>query len=181
MELTNEQLRYPIGKFEYGKAYHPNDVVGYISIIEGLPQQLQALLQAWPSEWLAEPYREGGWTVMQTVIHLLDSHTNAYIRFKLALTEQQPIIKPYDEQAWAELPDGDGLAITDILMALALLHKRWVHLMRQMSTTDWERTYLHPASNRIFKLSEVAALYAWHSEHHFQHIYRLAVRNGWSM
>jgi hypothetical protein len=128
---------------------------------------------------LETPYRPEGWTVRQTVHHVVDSHINAYIRFKLALTENNPAIKPYEEALWAELADGKGALVEWSLQLLKYVHLRWVMLLNSLTEPDWERTYFHPETKRVFALREVAALYAWHSEHHYEHINQLCLHEGW--
>ena len=119
---------------------------------------------------LDTPYREGGWTVRQVIHHLFDSHSNAYTRFKLALTEDTPAIKPYNEKAWAELGD---VKTTDPKVSVTLLvnlHKRWANLLKSMSAEDFNRRYFHPEHNHAFALKEILAMYAWHGDHHYEHI-----------
>lgn len=119
---------------------------------------------------LALHYRPEGWTIRQVVHHCADSHSNAFTRFKLALTEENPSIKPYKENLWAELPDVTTAPVDWSLKIIANIHKRWVVLLKSMSIADFERTYFHPESNRVWKLFEVLALYAWHCNHHLAHV-----------
>ena len=128
---------------------------------------------------LDTPYREGGWTVRQVVHHLPDSHLNAYTRMKLALTEEEPTIKPYEEARWAELPDARGGDIEPSLRLLESLHQRWLMLLRDLKPADFDRQFRHPEHGRIFKLSETLALYAWHGRHHVAHISALRQRMRW--
>ena len=125
------------------------------------------------------PYREGGWTIRQVVHHLPDSHLNAYLRFKLALTEDNPTIKPYDGARWAELPDTAGTAVGVSLVLLESLHRRWVVLLKAMTEPDWSRTYFHPDQNKSLALGNVLAMYAWHGKHHLAHVNGLRDRMGW--
>lgn len=138
--------------------------------IETLPARLQNALHALSPEHWDTPYRLGGWTVRQVVHHLADSHANAYMRFKLALTEDQPIIKPYLEEQWAELADSKILSPQVSVQWLEALHVRWVTLMRQMKPSDWKRSIFHPERNRLISLWEMVTLYAWHGDHHLAHI-----------
>lgn len=177
MENLNE-LRYPIGEFEYGKLYTPDDSQQHIAVLTTLPHRLTELVGKWGDNRLDTPYRPEGWTVRQLVHHIADSHLNAYVRTKLALTETNPTITPYEEGEWAKLADSK-LSIAPSLVILSNLHQRWVTVLEAMTADDYLRTYYHPGNQRTFDLEEVMALYAWHSEHHYQHIYRLAARNGW--
>ncbi|MET4106370.1 YfiT family bacillithiol transferase [Hymenobacter sp. UYP22] len=173
-------LRYPIGH-----AVLPDETLdrgartAYMAQIATLPDQVRAAVAGLTPEQLDTPYRPNGWTVRQLVHHLPDSHLNAYTRFRLALTEDNPTIKPYDEAAWAELPD---VAATPPAVSLALLealHIRWVKLLRGMEEAQWQRTYFHPESKRTFTLDQVLVLYAWHGRHHLAHIANLVHREGW--
>lgn len=179
MNATSD-LRYPIG--------HPTLPTGpleagartaHIGHISLLPDQVRAALAGLTPAQLDTPYRPGGWTVRQLIHHLPDSHLNAYTRFRLALTEENPVIKPYDEAAWAELPD---VAATPPAVSLALLealHIRWVRLLRHLTDAQWQRTFQHPASQRTFTLDQALTLYAWHGRHHLAHITELRRREGW--
>jgi hypothetical protein len=170
--------RYPIGKFEF-QGEITNDVVKtWIKEIEELPGLLRAAVKNMNIEQLDTPYRLGGWTVRQVVHHLADSHMNAYVRFKLALTEENPTIKPYQEGKWAELPDSK-LPINVSLELLTSLHKRLVQLLRNLSTNDLKKTFLHPESGEV-TVGKNIGLYAWHSRHHLAHITSLSKRKGWS-
>ncbi len=167
---TLEQLRYPVGKFEWGKEYSASDIKAMIDKIETFPVQLQKLVKDMNSDQLNASYREGGWTVQQVIHHLFDSHMNAYMRFKLALTEDMPAIKPYNEKAWAELGDSKTTPPEVSVTLLINLHKRWVNLMRSMDISDFERRFLHPEHNNLFTLKEILAMYVWHGAHHYEHI-----------
>lgn len=169
-----EQRKYPIGKFEYGKTYTINDTKKNIKIIARLPKALKKLLKKAHRADLDTPYREGGWTVRQVIHHLSDSHVNAYIRMKMAVTEKSPTIKPYDEQAWAELETGKIAPVRDSVRLLKVLHKKWLDFMESLSDADLNKGYVHPAMQRTVLLPEAIALYAWHSQHHLAHI-RLVV------
>ncbi len=125
------------------------------------------------------PYRDGGWTVKQVVHHVADSHMNAYVRFKLALTEDNPTIKPYEEALWAELSDTKNLPVNISLTLLHALHARWVELMKNMTEEEWNRTIFHPEQKRKIKLWDMAGTYAWHGKHHAAHITSLRDKNGW--
>lgn len=167
-------LRYPIGPFTYEAAY-PIDK--WIKEIEELPTLLRAAAGDLDDEQLDTPYRPGGWTVRQVVHHVADSHMNSYTRFKLALTEDTPTIKPYMEEKWAELPDSQ-LPVGISLTLLEALHTRWVHVLRSLHTTDLEKAFYHPDTGAT-KLKTAIALYAWHGKHHTAHITALSNRLGW--
>lgn len=177
MEL--EILKYPIGRFEGAKEYSTHDIKTNIQIISAIPSKFINLLAGWEEERLETPYRPDGWTVRQLVHHVADSHMNAYIRFRLALTEDSPKIKPYEEAAWAELADAKTAPVDLSLQLLKYIHLRWVLLLNSMDEADWAKTYLHPETKRTPTLAEVLAMYAWHSEHHYQHAFGLAERNQW--
>ncbi|AUD02739.1 YfiT family bacillithiol transferase [Spirosoma pollinicola] len=172
-------LKYPIGDFVYGQTYTAEDTKKHIILIDELPVKLTELVEKWADDRLDTPYRPEGWTVRQLVHHVADSHINAYVRTKLALTETNPTISPYEEGEWAKLPDST-LDIAPSLVILKNMHLRWVTVLATLTEAELSRTYFHPGSQRIFELREVIAMYAWHSEHHFQHAYRLAKRNGWA-
>lgn len=173
-----ETLRYPIGDFVYGQSFTADDTKQHIAVIEALPVKLTELVGKWGDDRLDTPYRPGGWTIRQLVHHIADSHMNAYVRTKLALTEPNPTISPYEEGEWAKLPDS-ALDIAPSLVLLRSLHLRWVTILKSRTDADLQKTYFHPGNQRTFAVREVIALYAWHSEHHYQHAYRLAERNGW--
>lgn len=173
-----EQLRYPIGHFVFRQPATLAMTKTQLAEINKLPAKLASLVGEWPANRLDTPYRPEGWTVRQLVHHIADSHLNGYCRTKLALTENNPTIKPYEEGEWATLADS-RLDITPSLTMLETLHLRWVAVFDSLTATDLQRTFYHPGSDYIYTLAEQAAQYAWHGEHHYQHIWRLAERNGW--
>lgn len=177
MEL--EAFQYPIGRFKPSDSYPPEDVRTNIQIISALPSKFINLLGGWTEEQYDTRYRPDGWTVRQLIHHVADSHINAYVRFRLALTEDNPTIKPYKEDRWAELPDAKTAQVDLSLQLMKNVHLRWVLLMNSMGAADLARTYTHPDTGRSIRLDEVIALYAWHSEHHYQHAFTLAEREGW--
>ena len=177
--MDQEQLRYPIGKFVFQDSYTPAEVKTNIQIISALPSKFINLLGGWTEEQYNTPYRPDGWTIRQLIHHVADSHINAYTRCRLALTEDNPVIKPYEEHLWAELPDAKAAPVELSLQLIRYVHLRWVLLLNSMGETELARTYIHPASGRTFRMDEVIANYAWHSEHHYQHAYQLAARNNW--
>jgi hypothetical protein len=173
-------LRYPIGKpLLPDEELSAAERLSYIGQIEVAPTELRSAVAGLSGEQLDEPYRPGGWTVRQVVHHVPESHMNSYMRFKLALTEDAPIIKPYDEQLWAETPEVSATPVETSLMLLEYLHQRWVVLLRAMRAEDWQRTFVHPEHGRAFTLDQNLALYAWHGRHHVAHIAGLRRRMGW--
>jgi hypothetical protein len=173
-----EDLRYPIGKFSYDKESTPQKRSAWMRDISELPVHLRKAVSGLSAAQLDTPYREGGWTVRQVVHHFADSHMNAFTRFKLALTEDAPQIKPYDEKAWATTADVHGQDIELSLMLLQGLHARWSALLSSLAPEQLDRTFLHP-ENGVQKLDRTLQTYAWHSKHHVAHITRLRERNGW--
>jgi hypothetical protein len=163
--------RYPIGKFHAPESISAGDRPRYIEIIASAPARLRAAVAGLSARQLDTPYREGGWTIRQVVHHVPESHMNAYIRFKLALTEMDPVVKPYDEAAWARLNDIADTPVETSLGLLDCLHQRWVIVMRGMTENDWAKRYIHPESDRgAMPLDVVLAMYAWHCDHHIAHV-----------
>ena len=165
-----DKRRYPIGKFEYGNKYSLEETRKNIKALERFPKELKKALKKLRSADLNAQYRRGGWTVRQVVHHLADSHLNAYIRMKMAATEIIPVIKPYEEDKWAEIEDGREGPIKASLKLLSALHHRWIAFLGSLSTEDLERSYFHPVMQRTISLPEAIALYVWHSRHHLAHI-----------
>ncbi len=172
-----DNLRYPIGRFAPPATSTPELRAAHIHTLRLLPERLHAAVAGLNDAQLDTPYREGGWTLRQVVHHLADSHMNAYVRFKLAVTEDWPTVKPYDEAAWAGLPDSK-LPVDGSLALIAALHARWVALLESFSARDFERGYMHPQMGRQ-DLATVLALYEWHSRHHTAHIASLRARQSW--
>jgi uncharacterized damage-inducible protein DinB len=170
--------RYPVGKFTYAGPPDEAQRSQMINEIEKTPAALRAALKGLSPQQLETPYRDGGWTVRQVVHHVPESHMNAYIRFKLALTEKQPQIKPYDEAEWAKLPDIQITPVEVSLQLLAALHSRWVDVLQSMRPSDFGRTLYHPERG-VLSLDQMLALYSWHSAHHLAHITSLRERMGW--
>jgi hypothetical protein len=171
-------LRYPIGKFERPENVPDDQRRQFIDQIEEAPARLAAAVADLAPGQLDTPYRPGGWTIRQLVHHIPDSHMNAYVRFKLTLTEDEPTIKPYEESRWAELTDAKTPPIGPSLALLENLHKRWVMLLRSLGAADWARKFRHPELGTM-SLHQNLALYAWHGRHHVAHITSLRERNGW--
>jgi DinB superfamily len=169
--------RYPVGVFEPQAAYSAADREGFIRTLEQFPAQFRAAFSGLSAEQLETPYRAGGWTLRQLAHHVPDSHLNAYTRLKLALTEDTPTIKPYDEAAWATLPDS-SLPIEVSLALLEGIHTRWTTLLRSLTEPQWTRSFNHP-ENGLTRLDEALALYDWHSRNHLGHAVNLRVAKGW--
>ena len=172
------QLKYPVGKFARPAEFSPELRQASIATLAALPANLDAAVLHLTEAQLDTPYRQGGWTVRQVVHHIADSHMNAYVRFKLALTEDWPTIKPYKEALWAELPDSK-MPIERSQALIAALHERWVVLLETLSESDWQRGFVHPEHERRQTLEHAAVLYAWHCRHHTAHITELRKREGW--
>ena len=166
-----DALRYPVGRFVAPQAISASDRARYIEEIAAAPAALRAAVRGVSEAKLNTPYRPGGWTIRQVVHHVPDSHLNAYIRMKLALTEDEPRITTYMENRWAELPDSRDVPIETSLVLLESVQERWVALMRSMTDAQWKRAYVHPEQGR-YPLDLQAALYAWHGRHHVAHIAR---------
>jgi len=165
----NEQLRYPVGKFSAKDSYSTEELQQFILQIEKLPLEVEKTVNSLTIKQLDTPYREGGWTARQVVHHLADSHMNAYIRTKWTLTEQTPLIKTYDEKAWAETPEtklDPGISI-ELLKAL---HLKWTALLKRIDPSDFRKEFLHPDTKKHIRVDRLIALYAWHGEHHFGHL-----------
>lgn len=176
MKEHQDNLRYPIGQFEYGKPYSLDDTRKHIKILSKFPKELKSAVKKLKSGELEKTYRPEGWTVRQVINHIADSHINAYTRLKLAVTENTPIIKPYEENLWAELEDGKHGSVKTSLKLISALHNRWAHFLKSLQEDDLEKGYYHPASKRTVLLQEAIALYVWHSQHHLAHI--MLVVNG---
>lgn len=172
------ELRYPVGKFHAPQVISAADRSQWISEIEHLPSELAEAVGGLSVHHLDAPYRPGGWTIRQVVHHLPDSHMNAYVRVRLALTEETPTIKPYAEARWAELEDAKSGDISLSLNLLNALHARWVILFRSLDEEEFARALRHPEHGEV-KLERLLAMYAWHGKHHLAHITGLRRRNGW--
>lgn len=171
--------RYPIGNFDPPTAYSADLVSQHLDVLRGFPDDLRRSVAALDDSQLATPYREGGWTVRQLVHHMADSHQNASLRTRFALTMDSPTIQGYDEKSWAELPDAKGAPIDGSLRIVEGVHARWVTLMSQLSEAEWAREMIHPEFEQPLTLWWVAALYDWHSRHHLAHITELSNRLDW--
>jgi hypothetical protein len=170
-------LRYPIGRFQPAERATEALRREFINAIDEAPAKLRAAIAGLNEKQLDTPYRPGGWTVRQIVHHLPDSHMNAFVRFKLALTEDEPAIKTYEEARWAELADAK-MPTEPSLVLLENLHKRWVVLLKSLRAADWQRKLRHPELG-LMNLDKVLQMYAWHGRHHVAHVTALRERNGW--
>lgn len=171
-------LRYPIGAFEWRGENSADDRRRYLDEIEQAPAHLRGAVAGLSNEQLDTPYRPGGWTVRQVVHHLPDSHLNSYMRFRLALTEDEPAIKPYDESRWAELTDARTAPVEISLAFTESLHRRWMLLLRSLTPADFARRFRHPELG-VVSLDKTLALYAWHGRHHVAQITSLRERMDW--
>ena len=170
--------RFPIGKFHFDGPPSEDQRKKLIDDIGETPAALRAAVEGLSAQQLDTPYREGGWTVRQVAHHVPDSHMNAYVRFKLALTEDEPTIKPYAEDRWAQLGDTQATPIEVSLVLVESLHNRWVELLRSLRPEDWKRSFRHPELGLV-SLEKNLALYSWHGRHHVAHITELRKRMGW--
>lgn len=178
--MPAHDLQYPIGPFEAPTAeLSTRERVALIAQLEAVPAQLRAAVSGLEDRQLDTPYRPGGWTVRQVVHHVPDSHLSGYVRFKLALTEDVPTIKPYREDKWAELADGRSALVEQSLTLLDLINVRWLVLLRSMQPPDFSRQLIHPQRDEPLSLDAMLALYAWHGKHHVAHITTLRRREGW--
>jgi DinB superfamily len=171
-------LRYPVGKFHFDGPLTQEQMQTSLDDIAHTPANLRSAIKGLSESQLDTPYRPGGWTVRQVVHHVPDSHMNAYIRFKLALTEEEPTIKPYEQQLWADLDDSKSTPIEVSLTMLDSLHDRWMRLLQSLTPKDWKLTFRHPELGLV-SLEKNLALYAWHGRHHVAHITALREREHW--
>lgn len=173
-----EELRYPVGKYE-PQPFSQDQLKQWLIDIQFLPQHLENAVLNLDEQQLSTSYRPGGWTLRQVVHHVADSHANAYIRFKLGLTEDNPTIKPYDENAWAKMNDTVVVPVNVSLTLLHALHIRWVEVLKAIQPEEWERTVVHPEHGRQMTLWYLLGMYAWHGRHHTAHVTSLRERMGW--
>lgn len=179
MGAMTDDPRYPIGRFTPPAAgVTEADLLTAIDTIDRAPALFRSAVEGWTDEKLDTPYRVDGWTIRQLLHHVAESHMNTYIRYKLALTEDEPTIKPYKEAAWANLPDATAGPVEPSLRLLENLHERLVLLLRTLTPEQWQRRFKHPERGTV-SLDVTALLYAWHSNHHLAHITRLRDQMGW--
>lgn len=176
---TTPDLRYPIGPFSLPDAVSAEQRARFIDEIAAAPAALRNAVRGLSDAQLDTPYRPGGWTVRQVVHHVPDSHLNAYVRIKLALTEDEPTIKPYLEPRWAEQPEARSAPIEMSLELLEALHVRWLAALRALDPSAFSRRYVHPEHGRMFTIDQTLALYAWHGKHHVAHVTALKERSNW--
>src|SRR6266403_3653140 len=178
MSLNDVDPRYPVGRFAPPSTITHDDRTDAIATLAELPEQLRNAVDGLSFAQLSTPYREGGWTLRQVVHHVADSHMNAYVRVKLALTEDEPTIRPYMEKPWAELPEAKSGPVELSLGLLESLHARWTILLRNIKPSEWKRTFRHPEIG-VLNLEKTLALYSWHGRHHVAHVTSLRQRMGW--
>ena len=178
-DIPIDELRYPVGKFTTKRPIGMDQIATFIDDMEKLPAQLKEAVEGWSDEQLDTPYRPGGWTVRQVIHHLADSHMNSYTRFKLALTEDKPMIKPYKEDIWAEQIDAKTLPVSVSLQLLEALHTRWVVLLKSLDEEGLNKTFVHPEHGKEVPLDINVAIYSWHSRHHLAHITTLKQYKNW--
>ncbi|WP_439130331.1 YfiT family bacillithiol transferase [Polaribacter sp.] len=177
--MTSEKLKYPIGLANIPEKITKKNIESWISDIERFPHELEFLVRDLSENQLETRYREGGWSVRQVIHHCYDSHHNSYMRFKWALTEEQPVIKAYYEERWAELLDAKHSPILLTIDALKGLHAKWVYLLRMLTDKDLEKSFIHPDGKQPVSLKKNIGIYAWHCQHHYAHIEQLMIRKGW--
>ena len=173
-----EKLKFPIGKFHNPDSISENDLKTWIATIENFPSKIRDLTSALSVVELDWMYRPKGWCIKQVVHHCADSHMNSFIRFKLALTEDVPTIKPYEEALWAELADGNSNDILPSLQIIEGVHGRWVLLLKSLDSIALKRQFFHPANLKIANLEETVGVYAWHCNHHLEHIEQALLHKG---
>lgn len=179
MTISNlEQLKFPIGRFNKPDQIENSEIEGWIADIKNLPEQIKLLVSSLNAKQLDWNYRPEGWSIKQVIHHCADSHMNAYMRFKLALTEDNPTIRPYFEDRWAQLPDANDNDLTDSLTILKGLHNRWVKMLANLDKQQLLRKFTHPEHDREFTLAETIGNYAWHCRHHLAHIQQAIVHKG---
>ncbi len=179
MKTNTENLRYPIGKHTWPETVTDQELHHAIRSIAAFPDKIQHVTERLEKIQLDTPYRPEGWTVRQVVHHVADSHLNAYVRFKLALTEDNPIIKTYEEASWAELTDSKLLPPQISFPIIRNIHTRWVIIMENLKPEEWDRVFIHPEHEVPISLRQIAKLYEWHGHHHLAHITKLGERMGW--
>lgn len=179
MQSTDQDLRYPIGKFE-PRAYSEDLKEEWLADIQFLPKAMEYAVSNLDEAQLHTPYRDGGWTVHQVVHHVADSHMNAYCRFKLGFTEDNPTIRPYDENLWAVTTDVQNLPVNISLTLLHALHQRLYEFLKGLTAEDYQRTVFHPEHQKKLSLWDLLGIYAWHGRHHVAHITALRDRKNWN-
>jgi len=174
-----EKLKYPIGKLQIPATITDKHVLDWITILEEFPNRLNGLVENLSSTQLNTQYRPDGWTIRQVIHHVAYSHHNSYTRFKWTLTENEPVIKAYYEDRWAELFDSKTAPIQLSLNSIKALHAKWVYFLKGLNKSDLEQIFIHPDGNEKVSLKENIGIYAWHCNHHYAHIEHLMIREGW--
>jgi hypothetical protein len=174
-----EKIKYPIGKYNPPKPITEHHIEQWIHELENYPARLREKVSGLDEDQLDTPYREDGWTVLQLVHHIVDSHLNAYIRTKLTLTEDTPTIKPYFQDRWAELPDSFDTPVETSIRMLESLHKRWTILLKSLSNDHFDRSLYHPEDEMEMTLGYLIGMYAWHGSHHLAHVNNLIKASNW--
>lgn len=176
--MNLEKLKFPIGKFHFDPEISNDQLKLWIHTIETFSEELEIITKSLSVEQLNWRYRPEGWSVKQVVHHLADSHMNALIRIKLALTEESPTIRPYEESLWAQLVDGLNNDISASLKIISGVHERWTQVLKNLSEEEWNKMYFHPQHQRLFSIKEGLGIYDWHSKHHLAHIKQALFNNG---
>jgi len=179
MEDLQEKYSYPIGRLVPAETYTEKSLTQWIGSIQSIPLLFDYCIENLDEAQLNTPYREGGWTIIQVIHHVADSHMNAYIRLKLALTEDRPTIKPYEEKLWAELPDVTGVPLNVSITLIHALHRRWTSMLLHMKEEDWTREYFHPGDQSYVPIWQMTHGYSWHGKHHAEQILSLRKRMNW--
>ena len=177
--MTLEQLKFPIGKFEKPTTITKDDLLNWISEISTFPSRLKNEVNHLTNQQLDTKYRPEGWTIRQVVHHCADSHMNSLMRLKVTLTEDQPTVKPYYEERWAELADSKNMPIEPSLKMIEGIHERWTVLLNNLSESDYSKIFIHPEHGKAFRIDENIGMYAWHCNHHLAHITETKKRNNW--
>lgn len=178
MSFDLEKLKFPIGEFQKPDLISENDLKNWITTIENFPAEIKKRTENLSINELNWIYRPNGWKIKQVVHHCADSHINSFVRFKLALTEEIPIIKPYEEQEWAELNDGISDDVSASIQIIEGVHARWVLLLKSFGEQELKRQFIHPANNKTSTLEETIGVYAWHCNHHLAHIEQALLHKG---
>lgn len=179
MEMNLEALRYPVGRYTMPSEVSPDEMQSAREIIKAFPAKIAQAVAGLSATQLDTPYRPDGWTIRQVVHHCADSHMNAYVRFKLTLTEETPTIKPYKEALWAMLPDS-RMEPSVSLSLIDHIHHRWGTIMEHMTPEQWQLSFYHPENGKTQTLAQASQLYSWHCQHHLSHILRLKESKGWA-
>ncbi|WP_428223727.1 YfiT family bacillithiol transferase [Flavobacterium sp.] len=176
MQLEN--LKFPIGTFEYNPNDQPQPIQKWLDVLREFPQHLETSVQDLTPAQMHWRYRPDGWAILQVVHHCADSHMNSFTRFKLALTEENPVIRPYEEHLWANMSDELTADVSSSMAILKGVHQRWVYFLERLSPDEWQKTFVHPASQKTYTLVEALGLYAWHCAHHLAHIHQAIAHQG---